>query len=104
MHAIVVAAFAVSTALGQGAPASQNQPTAPPVVNAPPPSMMPPAAAPPAPLDTAAVESQTRAGLLASEGDGRWGLIAVSTSAGFGLYGWLIPVAFNMQDGTQIAG
>src|SRR5262249_25092378 len=78
-----------------------TQPTPPP---SPPPVVNVPMSPAPEPAAAAAAGSATKESLLASEGDGRWGLIGVSTALGFGLYGWLVPIAVGTQNGTQIAG
>ncbi|HEY8205896.1 MAG TPA: hypothetical protein VIG99_00345 [Myxococcaceae bacterium] len=103
MHAVVIAAFAVSAALGQGAPAGSNQNTPPP----PPPAVEPVATPPPPPPMVAAEtasDNPAKQALIASEGDARWGLVGVSTAAGLSTYGWLLPTAFGVTGGTQFAG
>lgn len=92
MHALVIAAFAVSTAVAQ-VPEGSTPP--------PPPPSTPEAAQAPAPALSAADQNAAN---IATEGDGRWALIGVSTAVGLGYYGWTIPAAFNMGFNAQAAG
>jgi hypothetical protein len=83
MHALVIAAFAVSTAVAQVPEGSTGQPAAAPA---------------------AVSAADQNAANIAVEGDARWGLVGVSTAAGLGFYGWLLPLSLNLQNPTQFAG
>lgn len=97
MHALVIAAFAVSTAVAQ-VPEGSTPPPPPPPVPAATPAPAPAADAP------ALGAADKNAANIAAEGDGRWALIGVSTSMGLGYYGWTIPSAFNMGFTAQATG
>jgi hypothetical protein len=104
MHALVIAVFAVSTAMAQ-APGGSTAPLSPPP---PPPATATatpaPAPMPPPPAVSASSAADANAANIAAEGDGRWALIGTSTVVGLGYYGWTLPIAFNVTGGGQFAG
>ncbi|HYV48329.1 MAG TPA: hypothetical protein VFA20_25890, partial [Myxococcaceae bacterium] len=106
MHALVIAAFAVSTAVAQVPEGS----TPPPMVPATPAAAVPapaqaPARATAAPATFSAADRN--AANIAAEGDARWALVGASTAAGISLYAWILPNALNINlvtNPTQFAG
>jgi len=96
MHALVIAAFAVSTAVAQVPEGSTGQ-TAPP----------PAPAVSPALARAAYSAADRKAANIAAEGDARWALVGTSTAASLSLYGWILPIALNLgsvSTAAQFAG